>query len=520
KSTLMKLLCGLYPQDSGQFLLDGQRVSMITCRNLFSTVFADMHLFDELYGIETVDEDMVDRLLNRFELAHKTALVDNRRFSHLKLSDGQKKRLALIIALLDGRQIYLFDEWAADQDPQFRSYFYEVLLPEFKAQGKTVVVVTHDDQFFHVADRVLTLDQGRILEEEAASHFVDRLHSVHPDTANFSTMFTSGVAASPKDSSQNQTRIEYAEQHSWADHLEVIKGSFRPLIMLAALYAVCDVGIVAIMHYVLELPASQTTERYFLLFLLVVMLSYTVTTKFDFRVLYLIENSLANLRLTLIDQIRHTDLATYLRIGAEQIYTALTFDIEAVSKISSTVSNLLRSLMLLIGSLLYLTWLSWEGGVMGLTVLGLVGISIMFLRIQLYRALGRIRAQEKSLFGAIRHILEGFKELRLNPKKNDDLFHSSLKRHAAALRREKIQGHNYRIMMETVGFLVNYGLMLLLLFLSPLLYSGTGHLFLKICTVLLYLPINGYLMVQIAQLTLANISVERFYRLGKTLRHR
>ncbi len=96
------------------------------------------------------------------QLDRKVQLIDGK-LSTLDLSTGQRKRLALIQAMMEDKPIYVFDEWAAEQDPQFRRYFYETLLPEFKAQGKTVIAVTHDDRWFHVADRVLKMEYGQIV---------------------------------------------------------------------------------------------------------------------------------------------------------------------------------------------------------------------------------------------------------------------------------------------------------------------------------------------------------------------
>jgi putative ATP-binding cassette transporter len=167
KSTFMKLLTGLYYPRGGSLRLDGRRVEGAdyrAYRSLFSVIFTDFHLFDRLYGIEGVAQEDVDALLERMELEKKTRYVDGR-FTHQNLSTGQKKRLALIVTLMEDRPIFIFDEWAADQDPGFRRYFYEVLLQGFKERGKTVIAVTHDDRCFHVADRVLKMDYGRIVEQ-------------------------------------------------------------------------------------------------------------------------------------------------------------------------------------------------------------------------------------------------------------------------------------------------------------------------------------------------------------------
>lgn len=164
KSTLLKLLTGLYYPKSGNVFLDGSRVNKPVYpayRELFSAVFADFHLFERFYGLEDIDEKKVNNLIKTMQLDKKTRYVDGK-FSDVNLSTGQRKRLALIMAFLDDKPIYIFDEVAADQDPQFRKFFYEVLLLDLKKQGKTIITATHDDRYFHVADRVLKMDYGRI----------------------------------------------------------------------------------------------------------------------------------------------------------------------------------------------------------------------------------------------------------------------------------------------------------------------------------------------------------------------
>jgi putative ATP-binding cassette transporter len=169
KSTLLKLLTGLYPAEAGDVLLDGEPVGPRTLeayRSLFSTVFTDFHLFDRLYGLpEGVDDAEVNAWIDRLGLAGKTRCEDGR-FTRTDLSTGQRKRLAFIAAVLEGRPVCLFDELAADQDPAFRRRYYEELLPELKAAGRTLLIVSHDEAWFHTADRVLRLDAGHIVADE------------------------------------------------------------------------------------------------------------------------------------------------------------------------------------------------------------------------------------------------------------------------------------------------------------------------------------------------------------------
>lgn len=169
KTTLLKLLTGLYRPASGEISLNGERVTDATAdwyRQHFAAVFFDFHLFEQLFG--AMDED-VDRLapqyLRQLELDHKIAIAE-RRFSTTQVSQGQRKRLALLTALIEERPVCVFDEWAADQDPRYKEIFYSQILPMLKALGKIVFVVTHDDRYFHCADRVIKLDEGQTFAEE------------------------------------------------------------------------------------------------------------------------------------------------------------------------------------------------------------------------------------------------------------------------------------------------------------------------------------------------------------------
>jgi putative pyoverdin transport system ATP-binding/permease protein len=162
KSTAMKLMCGLYRPDGGTIMVDDAKVDDDTVhefRECFAAIFSDFHLFDRLHGLGDVYPPEVTALIERMDLGDKVSFVDGR-FSTLDLSTGQRKRLALIAGLLEDRPIYLFDEWAADQDAHFRDAFYTEILPELKKRGKTVVAVTHDDRYWDYCDRRVNFDLG------------------------------------------------------------------------------------------------------------------------------------------------------------------------------------------------------------------------------------------------------------------------------------------------------------------------------------------------------------------------
>jgi len=168
KSTLTRLLTGLYRPQAGRILVNGHVLADTqrpAYRRLFATVFSDFHLFHRLLGPNGADADpeKVGYWLEALELSDKVT-VDNSLLPDTQWSQGQRKRLALLVAILEERPVLVLDEWAADQDPGYRRRFYGEILPLLKALGKTIVAVTHDEHYFHVADRVLKMDEGRLLE--------------------------------------------------------------------------------------------------------------------------------------------------------------------------------------------------------------------------------------------------------------------------------------------------------------------------------------------------------------------
>lgn len=167
KTTLIKLLLGLYAPQQGTISLDGKPVTAENrddYRQLFTTIFADYYLFDDvIQGDRPVPAD-ASRYLERLEIAHKVSIRDGV-FSTTDLSTGQRKRLALVSAWLEERPVLVFDEWAADQDPTFRRIFYTELLPDLKRLGKTIIVISHDDRYFDVADQLIHMAAGKVQQE-------------------------------------------------------------------------------------------------------------------------------------------------------------------------------------------------------------------------------------------------------------------------------------------------------------------------------------------------------------------
>jgi putative pyoverdin transport system ATP-binding/permease protein len=165
KSTLVKLITGLYAPEDGSIRMNGTTITPDNrerYRQNFSAVFSDFYLFDRLLGLDQSDLDpQTQDYLVRLQLDHKVQVKDGV-LSTTALSQGQRKRLALLTAYLEDRPIYVFDEWASDQDPVFKEIFYSQLLPELRNRGKTVLVISHDDHYFDCADRIVKLDYGKV----------------------------------------------------------------------------------------------------------------------------------------------------------------------------------------------------------------------------------------------------------------------------------------------------------------------------------------------------------------------
>ena len=165
KTTLLKLLLGLYTPEQGALSLNGQEINESSIRgyqNLFSAVFADFHLFTELFALSSPEQEArANYYLERLQLQDKVSIMDGV-LSTINLSSGQRKRLALLVSYIEDRPILVFDEWAESQDPEFTRVFYEEILPDLRSQGKLVIVISHDAQYFPVGDRLIELENGQV----------------------------------------------------------------------------------------------------------------------------------------------------------------------------------------------------------------------------------------------------------------------------------------------------------------------------------------------------------------------
>jgi putative ATP-binding cassette transporter len=167
KTTFAKLLAGLYRPATGSIYIDDHAITSEDTEwycQLFSAVFYDFFIFEHFLK----DSDWSEDLLRRFKIDGRIQIENNRILKPTELSLGERKRLALMFACLDDKPIIILDEWAADQDPAFKEIFYNEILQELRDRGKLVVVISHDDRYFKLADRILLFERGKPTFQDGA----------------------------------------------------------------------------------------------------------------------------------------------------------------------------------------------------------------------------------------------------------------------------------------------------------------------------------------------------------------
>lgn len=171
KTTFINLLTGLYKPLSGRVFINGKEVDWEefgVFSNNMAVVYTDHHLFSENYDGHDFSEAN-SRLRHWKESINVKGILNidqEKNRLNIGFSKGQQKRLALMLALLEDKPIIVLDEWAAEQDPSNRRDFYEKWLGRIREMGKTIIVISHDDDSFNQADRIIKFDFGRIVSDE------------------------------------------------------------------------------------------------------------------------------------------------------------------------------------------------------------------------------------------------------------------------------------------------------------------------------------------------------------------
>jgi putative ATP-binding cassette transporter len=523
KTTLLKLLLGLYPFQSGVCHIDGETIRIQNYRSLFSAVFNDFQLFDTLYGLEHVDTAKLQHLLEIMQLSHKTHWTGER-FSTITLSTGQRKRLALLVALMEDKPIYIFDEWAADQDPHFRQYFYTTLLPDLKRQGKTILVVTHDDRYFEVADRILTFEQGQLVSEKKQSPDTDTEKACQQERRTIMTFQTSERKKPPSDSRKMKHSASQKQQRGYFFKrirellYELFPASLTPIFMQGFFMRASDGICVLISFTALTIPhgyGSLEHTRLFFIFLIVLLLHFVSFYRFHTRLNQVIGDAVARLRLRMINQIRHAELWTLEQMTPESIYSVLAHDVKEIADLSNDTAYTMTAAFLIIILIFYSAVVSPFLLLTMLVSLCLGGIAYSYLQIRMKECGHRVRNEQKQALAVINSLLRGFKELRLNDQKSDAFFHHTFKPLANRLKRVKCEMDDHFLKNE---ILVEGGwriLMLAVVLLFPFWGVTSDQVAISVAIVLC-MPISLF-VVKIPRLTNSSLALQRVVQLDDAL---
>ncbi|VEN73203.1 conserved membrane hypothetical protein [Candidatus Desulfarcum epimagneticum] len=520
KSTFINVLTGLCEPDEGVIKMNDRPTVMSERRHMFSAVFSDFHLFDQFYGLDVVDEESVREMLRLTELEGKTR-YDQGSFTTLDLSTGQRKRLALIVAMMEDRPIFVFDEWAADQDPHFRNYFYENILPSLKKKGKTVVAITHDDRYFHIADQVIRMDSGLIVEKWRP----EQKKPVHPlflhTPGAFSTeeeprLSSEDVFHEDQSAEEKQER-EFKREGTLKQLRKIFRkerDAAKKILFLLPLFTFSLVSLAVILIQMQgQGQIASASYLKFALFIILLVMAFRQLQKTFHQA---VENRISALRVNVMEHVRKTDLLTLKKVGAGRIYTALTSDIRAVSTTSDIILFCLQGGVRTTMIYAYIGLLYPPACVM-MILLTVIGAFVYFFNhTKMIGLFDKTRDQEKKLFEAVSHLLEGFRELKLNDKKSDDFYNRSIRRHASRLRQLKLRSVHYYANNATVTYGFWKAILLIMILVMPLFGFPREILPVSVALVLT-MPLRQ-IIDRYSQFHMAYLSILRLFRFENSMK--
>lgn len=524
KSTFMNVLTGLYPPTHGEVEIDGYPVATDEYRDMFSAVFADFHLFDKFYGLDSVDKEQVYALLNLTGLEGKTEYRQGK-FTTQDLSTGQRKRLALVIAMVENRPVFIFDEWAADQDPHFRRFFYEEILPSLKKKGKTIIAVTHDDRYFHLADKVVRMEYGRIAEQWCPTDD-QTTASRFPSDGTFSQ-----TQHNTKRQQGNKRIISPVEKQKfgWSEQAEEgmlgqLKKIFQEergaLKRTLALLFLFSFSMVTLTVQLLHIPTTEdpSSIQYLRIVLLLVLL-ITSFRRLQKNYYQAVESRNAALRIDVIDHVRHTSLLAIKQIGISRIYTVLTSEIRTIASTSNIIIFCLQGGLRI--ALIYLSIaLTSPSAFLVMLIFTMIGAAFYYSNhIKLVDVFEEIQKKEKELFDTIAHLLNGFKELKLSSRRSNDFYHNALVHNIERLRVLRLHSKRYYSGNASITYGFWKGIMLVILFVLPAIGFGIPQNTLPIVIALiLTLPMQQVVDLY-AQLHMALLSIQSLFRFESKMKH-
>lgn len=498
KSTLLRMITGLYRPSSGKILIDGQPSYMPEHRYLFSAVFNDPHLFDRLYGLEGIGEERVNALLKEMQIENKVQYRDGR-FNTLNLSTGQRKRLSLVVALLEDKPVYVFDEWAADQDPFFRRYFYEQILPLLRNRGKAVIVITHDDSYFRLADQVIRMESGRIIEAyrpgkrgASESSMVQTESGQTGDTL----LIQEESLRRTFHRSRGKRKIQQPPLASpgFVEQIKRLTKSHGSLIKrLLFLMGLTSFSLVFLFVTLLSGANPSIDRSRDILFFQFIILAVLFVTSFRRMNRYFydsVENQIAEFRKNVLERVRKTTLQILERIGPAGIYTKLSSDIKAIADTSFSVLMSLLGVIRALFTFAYIAFLSLHGFLI-IICLVLIGAGFYaYNHIIILKLFEQMRAQERRLFMSLNDLLDGFKELRLDNRKSDRFYEDNLKQTTGHLSEIKLSFAGYYGNNYTLAYALWEAVLLSFTFLLPIMTPSASSVLPFLVAMVVTIPLN------------------------------
>jgi len=449
KSTFLKVLTGLYKPDSGICKIDGNDYEFENHKFLFSTIFTDYHLFDKLYGIDKFDDDKIDELIRTMKLNKKTK-HKNGKFTNKDLSVGQMKRLALIISILEDKQIYIFDEWAANQDYYFRKYFYTTFLPLMKNKGKSVIAVTHDDHFFNCADYVIKMENGKNIEK----WIPDKSKNINFDIFSNYSLNSNQIRSDSQLKEQIEKNKDYKQ---FKNEKSIKKNSFfvslfkesnvslSKIIFLILMVSFSIVGLNVLLINSANLHANNSIYLEVTKFVLLLILLMITTRNLNKHFYGAVEQKIYSLQFDVINCIRKINLQSFEKIGQTKIFSILNSEIKAISDSSNlmlqTILGGIRTIMIYI----LVCIIYWPAFVLMIIITIIGSFIYSFNHLIIIDFYERLNKNEKQLFDNIEHLIKGFKELKINDKKSDDFYIKSIVNKTNILKQLRYQFNNYYI---------------------------------------------------------------------------
>ncbi len=291
----------------------------------------------------------------------------------------------------------------------------------------------------------------------------------------------------------------------------------RELIGLSVVSGLLRTGLLAVTSA--AVGASVTPQGwigYFIIFVVMFIFWLYSERRLHYRAIEAMQTVVHRIRLRVARRLNETDLRSYEQAGHMEFFSHFTYDTEVISESTHQLIHALGSVVVSLGCLAYLTYLSPVAG--GFTAAALaLGFLIYYSSFPLLRRLvDATRTSEKELHGAIKHVLYGFKELRINDAKSDDFFHHSYRPKASELRRHKQRGAILHTQNHVLITLLWYGIAAFVGVVFSQLFAQPPEVVLLLLAAILFLPMEA-LLFAVPFLNRAAVSVERLHLLEQLL---